>query len=172
MPADEPRIYFAKAFVYPLAAAPFVRLFGTRGLLLANALFLGLALVLGYAELRRRATPGRAPWPSRWSSSWRTVTPLYLFWPQPEVFNLAPDHGGPGRLAAGPAAAGGRAARHRHLLEAVQPWLALPLGRRAAARWRRRGSAGGLLESVRRGAVLAGTVIALFGLNRVGHRAR
>ena len=60
VPADEPRIYFAKAFVYPLVAAPFVALLGTRGLLVTNALALGLALVLAYRELRRAASPGRA----------------------------------------------------------------------------------------------------------------
>src|SRR5437899_3788748 len=51
--ADEPRIYFAKAFTYPLAAAPLVALFGTRGLLILNALALGLVLALVYSELRR-----------------------------------------------------------------------------------------------------------------------
>ena len=51
-------LYYAKAFVYPAAAAPFVRLLGpSRGLLLANALSFGLALILAYRELRLRAAP-------------------------------------------------------------------------------------------------------------------
>ena len=36
VPPSEPRLYFAKAFAYPAVAAPFVRLFGTRGLLLTT----------------------------------------------------------------------------------------------------------------------------------------
>ena len=51
--AGEPRIYFAKPFTFAVAAAPFVKLFGTRGMLLANALALGAALFLGYAAMRR-----------------------------------------------------------------------------------------------------------------------
>jgi hypothetical protein len=42
----EPRVYYAKALVYPAVAAPFVSLLKTRGMLLVNALFLGLSLVL------------------------------------------------------------------------------------------------------------------------------
>jgi hypothetical protein len=38
MGAYEREIYFAKPFTYPLAAAPFVRLLGTRGLLALNGL--------------------------------------------------------------------------------------------------------------------------------------
>ena len=57
---DDKRIYFAKAFTYPLVAAPLVALMGTRGLLVTNALALGLALVLAYLELRTRASPAWA----------------------------------------------------------------------------------------------------------------
>src|SRR4029453_1736611 len=53
-------IFFAKAFSYPLLAAPFVRVLGTRGLLVANALCLGLALAAAFVEARRRAGPGTA----------------------------------------------------------------------------------------------------------------
>jgi hypothetical protein len=42
--ADEGRVYYAKAFAYPLVAAPFVRLLGIRGLLVTNVLALSLAL--------------------------------------------------------------------------------------------------------------------------------
>ena len=44
VPPDKPRIYFAKANLYPLVAAPFVRFMGTRGLLVVNVLSLGVAL--------------------------------------------------------------------------------------------------------------------------------
>src|SRR5262249_6637343 len=88
VPPDEPRLYYAKAFVYPLVAAPFVRLLGTRGLLVVNALVLALAVWLAGDERRRGGSdPGRAlvfvlvvflaP-----------AAPLYVLWPTPEIFGL------------------------------------------------------------------------------------
>ena len=102
-PADEPRIYYAKAFVYPLVAAPFVRLFGTRGLLLVNVLVFTLALWLGYDERRRRGNDPLRSLVFVLVVFLATVAPLYLLWPTPEVFGL-------GLVTAGLAAAawGGR----------------------------------------------------------------
>jgi hypothetical protein len=56
---DEGRLYYAKAFVHPLVAAPLVALLGTRGLLLANGVLLSAALWLAFVVLRRR---GMGPW--------------------------------------------------------------------------------------------------------------
>ncbi len=84
---DERAIYYAKSFAYPLAAAPFVALFGTRGLLLLNALALGLALVATYAELRRQTRPALALLTAI-VLIFGTVAPLYLLWLTPEAFNL------------------------------------------------------------------------------------
>ncbi len=83
----EPRIYFAKPFTYGVVAAPFVKLFGTRGLLLTNALGLGLALVLFFVELRRRTSPG---WAAAAASVllFATVAPAYLFWTTPEAMSV------------------------------------------------------------------------------------
>src|SRR5262249_9630270 len=161
-------IYFAKAFAYPLAAAPFVRVFGTRGLLLTNALALGVALWFGYTEVRRRASP-LAALAATLALFALTVPPVYALWLTPEMFNL-------GLVAAGLAAW----RSHRPLLSAVllgiatysKPYnlfLAIPLGlapfvpllsraaREAGARWWP-----ALGESVRRGAVLACTTALLF----------
>jgi hypothetical protein len=165
VPATDPRIYYAKAFAYPVAVAPLVKLFGTRGLLLANAAFLGLAVVLGYAELRRRTTPGRALLATL-ALFLGTVTPLYLFWPQPEIFNLA-------LITAGLVAW----RWNRPVLAAVllgvatysKPYnlfLALPLGLEPLLAPRRE-LGRGLLESIRRGSLLAFAVAALFGVNRL-----
>lgn len=164
VPEADPRIYYAKAFIYPLAAAPLVMLVGTRGLLLTNALFLGIALVAAYTELRRGRGPGRALAVAL-VLCLGTVMPLYLLWPQPEVFNM------------GLVAAGLWAWRsERPLLSAAllglatysKPYnlfLALPLGLdplvQGGASLSRR-----LLESLRRGAALAVAVAALFGLNK------
>lgn len=158
-------VYFAKPFVYPLAAAPLVRLFGTRGLLLTSALALGLSLVLGYAELRRRATPGNALGLST-ALFLGTVTPVYLLWPAPELFNL-------GLVAAGLFVwQRGRPTVSAVLLgiatysKPYNLWLAIPLGL-APLVPRQGGPPFGarLAESLRRGAVLLATAGAFFGAN-------
>jgi hypothetical protein len=161
----EPRIYYAKAFLYPLAAAPLVKLFGTRGLLIANALCLSLAIVLAYAELRRQAAPGRAV-AAALLLFLGTVAPLYLIWPQPELFNLA--------LVAAALVAW---RRERPLLAAVliglaaysKPYnvlLALPLGVEPLLPGRHPSLAKGLAASALRAAVVSLAVLALFGLNQ------
>jgi len=162
---SDPQIYYAKAFLYPLVAAPFVKLLGTRGLFLINALSLALALVLGYSELRRRAGPALSL-ALALALILGTVAPLYLLWPQPELFNL-------GLVAAGLVAW----RRSRPLLSAVllglatysKPYnlfLALPLGLEPLLVREGRPFLRGLGESVRRGLVLAATTAALFGLNK------
>jgi hypothetical protein len=152
-------LFYAKSFVYPALAGPFVRVLGpSRGLLLTNALCLGLALALGYAELRRRGSAAA-------SVAFvlvlfvGTVTPVYFLWFTPEICNLA-------LVTAGLVAW----SRGRPLLAAVllglatysKPpnlLLALPLG---LAPFFDHGLAG-LRESVRRGLVLAAVVLAGFG---------
>jgi hypothetical protein len=162
--AGEPRIYFAKALAYPLVAAPLVRLLGTRGLLVANAAFLGLALCAGYAELRRRASPA---WALAAAAALLlgTVAPLYLFWPTPEAFSV-------GVIAASLWAwRSGRPLWSAVLLGLAaytKPYnvlLALPLGLDALVphteplRVR-------LLEATRRAGLVAMTTLALFGINK------
>jgi hypothetical protein len=82
------RAYYAKSFIYPLAAAPFVFLFGTNGFLLLHALLLTLDFAAAYAFLRARAAPVAAV-------SYALVffvasaAPVYLVWLTPEIFNLS-----------------------------------------------------------------------------------
>ena len=161
---DDKRIYFAKAFTYPVAAAPLVALMGTRGLLVTNALSLGLVLVLAYLELRTRASPA-------WSLAAAvslilfTVAPLYLVWPTPELFTLA-------LVAAGLFAW----RRQRPVLAAVllgiatytKPYnlfLALPLGVEPLLAARRTSWWPAWRESLRRGLVMAAVVTGLFAVN-------
>jgi glycosyl transferase family 87 len=161
---DQPRIYFAKALTYPLAAAPLVALMGTRGLLVTNALALGLTLVLAYLELRTRASPGWAL-AAAVAIVLGTVAPLYLLWPTPELFTLAL------------VAAGLFAWRRQHpILAAVllgiatytKPYnlmLAIPLGVEPLLRARRAPWWPALRESLRRGLVMAAVVVGLFAFN-------
>jgi hypothetical protein len=87
VPDTQPLIYFAKPYTYPVLAAPFLKLFGTRGLLLVNALALGLAIVLAYLELRRQASAAAAL-ATATALVLPTVATAYLFWPSPEATGL------------------------------------------------------------------------------------
>lgn len=170
LPEAEQRVYFAKSLAYPLAAAPLVRLFGTRGLLLLNALALWTALAVAYAELRRHSPPGPALLCAVVLLG-GTVAPLYLIWLTPELFNL------------------GLVALALHLWRREKPllaalllgyavyskpsnvFLALPLGLApflpGSASWSalRQRLLPGLREGLKRGAVVVAATLALYGLN-------
>jgi hypothetical protein len=171
----EPRIYFAKAFLYPLAAAPLVKLFGTSGLFVTNALCLALAIVLAYAELRRPAAPGRAL-AAALLLFLGTVAPLYLIWPQPELFNLALVTAGlvawrreRGVLAAVLIGLAAYSKPYNVLLAlplGVEPLLPRPLTLPSPPPGERGTFARGLAAAALRAGVVALTVIALFGLNK------
>lgn len=87
LPDDEQRVYFAKSLAYPLAAAPFVRFLGTRGLLVLNALALWIAVAVAYSVLRSQAPPLLAL-ATAVVLFGVGVAPLYLVWLTPELFNL------------------------------------------------------------------------------------
>ena len=82
------RIHYAKAFAYPLFAAPFVRLWGDNGFLLLHSLLLAAMLAAGYAFLRRSTTPSLA---ALYTATYllACVGPLYMLWLTPEWFNLS-----------------------------------------------------------------------------------
>jgi hypothetical protein len=168
--AEEGRLYYAKAFVHPLAAAPLVALLGTRGLPLANGIFLSSALWLGFVVLRRR---GMGPWAALGVAAallLLTVTAVYLVWPTPEILGLALITAGLAAWATG-----------RPLLAAllfgvagyVKPpnvLMAAPLGLdpllpRDGGPLLGPGLGRRLGETLRRGAVLVITAASLYGLN-------
>ncbi len=159
------RIFFAKAMAYPLVAAPFVRAFGTSGLLVVNVLAWLAGVLAAYAILRRALS---ALWALGVTLALFgiTVAPLYLLWMTPEMFNL-------GVIAVALAVF-----RKRPLLSAFlfgvatysKPYnlfVALPLGAAPFVPWLR-GQVPflpALGESLRRGGVLLATAVALFALN-------
>jgi hypothetical protein len=166
---EEGRLYYAKAFAYPLAAAPAVLVFGTRGLLVTNATVLGLVLWFGYGAVRRRGFAPPAALATVLILFLGTVVPVYLLWPAPEVFGL-------GLVALGLCAW----AAERPILSAVlfgvagyvKPpnlLMAAPLGfAPLLTGWTSGGRAGlarGFVESLRRGAVMGVTALALYGVN-------
>ncbi len=83
----EDRLYFAKSYAYPLAAAPFVFLFGTNGFLLLHALVLALCLWLGYVWLAATC-PRAVAIAYALAFLFASAVPVYLVWLTPEVFNL------------------------------------------------------------------------------------
>jgi hypothetical protein len=83
------RLYYAKSYIYPLAASPFVFLFGTNGFLVLHALLLALDLFVVYLFLAARS---RAPATALvWSVTFlgASVVPIYFVWLTPELFNFS-----------------------------------------------------------------------------------
>ena len=89
----EDRLYFGKAFIYPLVAAPFVRLAGLNGLLFLNVLLLAGLFVCLYVYAAARMTPSIALLVSTGFLA-ASISPLFAVWMMPETFNLALVGGG------------------------------------------------------------------------------
>lgn len=85
---SDDRLYYGKAYIYPLAAAPLVWLFGTNGFLLLHALLLTGALAAVYALFRTRTTPVVAT-ALALAFIFASAVPVYFVWLTPELFNLS-----------------------------------------------------------------------------------
>ena len=82
------RLYYGKAFIYPLLAAPLVRLYGLNGMLIFNVLLLALAVICAYAFLAAESRPaGAALFTSAFFGA--AALPVYGVFLMPDVFNLA-----------------------------------------------------------------------------------
>ncbi len=51
------RLFYAKAYIYPLVAAPFIRAFGTNGFLVLHAILMTLCFLCAYSFLSARSHP-------------------------------------------------------------------------------------------------------------------
>jgi hypothetical protein len=85
---DRTRLFYGKAYIYPLFAAPFVWLFGTNGFLVFHALLLTLCYLCAYAFLVVRSYPAAAM-VFAGAFLFASVAPVYLVWMMPDFFNLA-----------------------------------------------------------------------------------
>ncbi|HEX5475569.1 MAG TPA: hypothetical protein VFX12_12995 [Vicinamibacterales bacterium] len=85
---DTARLFYGKAFIYPLCAAPFVRAFGTNGFLVLHALLLALALFCAYLFLHARA-PAAPSAVIAGAFVFASVVPVYFVWIMPELFNFS-----------------------------------------------------------------------------------
>lgn len=86
---DSRRLYYAKAYIYPLVAAPFVRLFGTNGFLALHALLLALDFGAAYLFLVGRGVRPRPAAGYALAFFGASVVPVYFVWLAPELFNLS-----------------------------------------------------------------------------------
>lgn len=82
------QLYFGKAYIYSVAAAPFVRLAGLNGLLWFHVLLLSLVVLLGYRFMAARSPHGIA---AAYAAGFfgASIVPLYAVWLTSEVFNVA-----------------------------------------------------------------------------------
>jgi hypothetical protein len=84
---DTSRLFYGKSYVYPLAAAPLVAVFGTNGFLLLHAILLAAMLLVAYLFLNARSSPAVALLLSA-GFFMASVAPAYFVWLTPELFNL------------------------------------------------------------------------------------
>jgi hypothetical protein len=85
---DQTRLYFGKAFIYAVFAAPFVWWYGLNGMLLLNVLLLAGVALCGYLFLARESPPAAA---ALFTTAFlgAAVVPVYGVFLMPEVFNFA-----------------------------------------------------------------------------------
>ena len=81
------RLYYGKSYMYPLVAAPFVRLFGTNGFVVFNAVMLVVLVFAAYLFVAARA-PATVALLAGTGYFLATVVPGYVVWITPELFNL------------------------------------------------------------------------------------
>ncbi|MDE3153504.1 MAG: hypothetical protein KGN76_00255 [Acidobacteriota bacterium] len=82
------RIYFGKAFIYPLIVAPFVWVFGLNGMLLFHILLLAAVCAAGYAFAAAQA-PRAVALVFALGFVGASIAPIYAVWLTPEIFNFA-----------------------------------------------------------------------------------
>ena len=85
---DRSRFFYGKAFIYPLFAAPFVKLFGTNGFLVLHAVLLALVAFCAYLFVHARTRPVIAVLLAG-GFIMASVVPVYFVWITPELFNFA-----------------------------------------------------------------------------------
>lgn len=82
------RLFYAKAYIYPLVAAPFIWLFGTNGFLVLHALLMTLCFACAYAFLAARSHPVAALI-FAFAFLFVSVVPIYMVQLGPDFFIFA-----------------------------------------------------------------------------------
>jgi hypothetical protein len=84
---------FGKPFVYPVVAAPFVRIGGLRGLLFLNLLLLSAIVWMAWTFAATRTSPAAAAVVAV-AFVFASILPIYVVWRTPEMLNAALVFGG------------------------------------------------------------------------------
>ena len=82
------RIFYAKAYIYPLVAAPFIWLFGTNGFLVLHALLMTLCFACAFAFIAARSHPVAALI-FAFAFLFVSVVPIYMVQLGPDFFIFA-----------------------------------------------------------------------------------
>ncbi|HNX42205.1 MAG TPA: glycosyltransferase family 39 protein [Candidatus Aminicenantes bacterium] len=85
---NDGRLFFAKSFIYPLAAAPFYRIGGVRGIFFFHFLLLSLVVLMAYRVARRRFGEDIAL-PSAIFFLFASIAWVYFFWITADLFNFS-----------------------------------------------------------------------------------
>lgn len=85
---SDAHLYYAKSFIYPLFAAPFIWLFGTNGFLVFNALLMTASFGCAYAFLSARSHPVAALI-FAFAFCFVSLAPVYMIQIAPDFFNFA-----------------------------------------------------------------------------------
>ncbi len=85
---DSSRLYYGKSFIFPLVAAPLVRLFGTNGFLVLHAILMTICYACAYGFLVARSTP-IAALVFAIVFLFASVAPVYMAWLNSDFFNFA-----------------------------------------------------------------------------------
>lgn len=85
---SDAHLYYAKSFIYPLCAAPFIWLFGTNGFLVFNALLMTASFACAYAFLSARSHPVAALI-FAFAFCFVSIAPVYMIQIAPDFFNFA-----------------------------------------------------------------------------------
>ena len=81
------RLFYAKSCIYPLVVAPFFRLFGTHGILLANGLMVFFTLLMGFLLLRQHHPPEKSFFFTV-TYLFSSITFIYIWWMTADLFNF------------------------------------------------------------------------------------
>ena len=81
------RLFFAKSYIYPLFASPFVKIFGSNGFLVFHSILLFFFLIMGYAYLSLSNTTPLS-FVAVLTFLFASVACVYFFWIHPDFFNF------------------------------------------------------------------------------------
>ena len=125
-PPSSPGLAYGKPFVYPVVAAPFIRVAGLRGLLFLNLLLLEAIVWMAWMFASTRLGPASA-FVLAVAFVCASILGLYAVWRTPEVLNAALVFGGYFLWLYKRVAAESAAARHRWLVHPATDYAAAAL---------------------------------------------